>query len=221
MGASGDLFGISCPSVYVCVTSDGAGNIITSADPTGGRAAWRLDHTANDEFAAQDGLGASLPIVGFACPSVSLCAGVVNVDGGAHETPGYIVTSTDPTGGARAWRFTTESFEFLGGIACPSRRLCVALDGSDIDTSTTPARGRWHERGAITPDQLDTIACPTESLCVAGDSGGNVLTATDPTGATHAWSTTAIDTGAIESLACASARLCVAGDDTGHLLIGR
>jgi hypothetical protein len=221
IGASGDLFGISCPTVHACVTSDGAGNIITSDDPTGGAAAWKIDHTADDEFAAQDGLGASLPIVGFACPAASLCAGVVNVGGGAHETPGYIVTSTDPTGGARAWRFTTDSFEFLSAIACPSRRLCVALDGGDIDSSTTPVRARWHETEAVTSDQLEAIACPTGLLCIVGDSGGDVVTSTDPTGGTHAWRMTTVDTDAIDSIACASARLCVAGDDTGHLLIGR
>jgi hypothetical protein len=38
------LTGVSCPSVSLCVAVDRAGNVLTSANPTGGSSAWTVAH---------------------------------------------------------------------------------------------------------------------------------------------------------------------------------
>jgi hypothetical protein len=40
--ATNPLAGVSCPSTSLCVAVDGAGNVVTSTNPTGGGAAWTV-----------------------------------------------------------------------------------------------------------------------------------------------------------------------------------
>jgi hypothetical protein len=74
---------ISCPSVTLCVATDG-GTILTSTDPAGGVGVW--SKASVDQGSA---------ITSISCPSISLCV--------AGDQNGDILTSTDPTGGANAW----------------------------------------------------------------------------------------------------------------------
>jgi hypothetical protein len=77
-GASpGSLGGVSCPSATQCVVVDSSGNVVTSSNPTGGKAAWKITNV--------DRAGAGLSSV--SCPSPSLC---VTVDG-----VGNVVIGTD------------------------------------------------------------------------------------------------------------------------------
>jgi hypothetical protein len=64
---------------------------------------------------------------------------------------------------------------------------------------------------------LVSESCPSATLCVAGDDHGNVVTSTDPTGGSAAWSVTNLDTngGYIEHVSCGSSSLCVAVDGFG------
>ena len=129
------IVGVSCPSVSMCVAADGAGNIFVSSDPTGGESARSRTKTAGSGvlesvscasvtlcvavgdgpmmFTSSDPSGGpsawSSARVGsggdralaVSCPSVSLCVATV-----ATQNPGGVVTSTDPTGGARASKTT-------------------------------------------------------------------------------------------------------------------
>jgi hypothetical protein len=84
------------------------------------------------------GIGALHGWGGASCPSARLC---VATDG----TP-RILTSTNPTGGRRAWSLgEVGSFGYIADIACPSTSLCVATGGDGgVDgfyTSTDPAGG--------------------------------------------------------------------------------
>ena len=76
------LDAVSCPSRSFCVAVDGSGGVLTSTNPTGGRAAWRL--------AKIDGRRV---LNSVSCPSRALC---VAVDGS-----GGVLTSTNPTGVGR------------------------------------------------------------------------------------------------------------------------
>ena len=103
---------------------------------------------------------------GASCPSARLC---VATDG----TP-RIVTSTNPTGGRRAWAAgMVGSFGFIADIACPSTSLCVATGAdSGLDgfyTSTDPAGAGTWSFGTIDPDGSDLtgVSCPSARLCVA------------------------------------------------------
>ena len=83
----------------------------------------------------------------------------------------------------------------------------------------------WSEPQLITPPPYTTVkaarsaSCPTTTFCAVGDEQGNVLTSTNPTGGSSAWTATHIDAdNAIRAIACPSASLCVIGDDAGNLL---
>jgi hypothetical protein len=78
-----------------------------------------------------------------------------------------------------------------------------------VDLLPAPARGI----------ALNRISCATPSLCVAVDSAGNVVTATDPTGRTSAWTLASVDSqNNIRDVSCVAPSLCVAVDEMGNIL---
>ncbi len=118
----------------------------------------------------------------------------------------------------------------LNGIACPSRRLCVAIDRAGGVVWTTDPEGpgsAWHRIDVDRPHELTGIACPSIRLCVAVDSGGDVVSTTDPTAGAGAWSVASVDHNVISKdvdsggpvrlrgIACPSGALCVAVDAVG------
>jgi hypothetical protein len=126
-----NLTSISCPSTSLCVAGDGGQNVVTSTDPSGGASAWTVAHV-DDGTGAQcgkygDGDECVLGLTGVACPSQSLCV--------ADDGEGNAITSTNPAGGATAWRTADidgrliGGADGLGGVTCPSASLCVTADG--------------------------------------------------------------------------------------------
>jgi len=81
------------------------------ATAAGARGPWRL--TAIDP---------GQEITGLACPSANRCVAV--------DQTGHVLTSTDPTGGAGAWRVVDVDPNGLVSLSCPSVALCVAVDGN-------------------------------------------------------------------------------------------
>jgi hypothetical protein len=123
------LLWVSCPSESLCVADDSDGNILTSTHPTGGPTAWKSVHVGGGTGQSNvSGLGR------VACPSVSLC---MVLDGAAHG----VLTATDPTGSASAWRPTSiDPGSDLTALTCPSASLCLAGDASgNVLVGTGPA----------------------------------------------------------------------------------
>jgi hypothetical protein len=170
------------------------------------------------------------------CPSVSLCV--------ATDAVGNIVTSTRPAGGASAWTVAhadgTTNFSggpLLTGVSCPSVSACVAVDGmGNTVTSQAPVLGpqTWHlthvdngityecyhygEAGPQSQPALEGVSCPSASLCVAVDFAGNVLTSTNPTAGSPAWSGADPYGGTVPGLwgvSCPSVSFCLAVDGYG------
>jgi hypothetical protein len=176
-GGATHLIGVSCPSPALCVAVSGGSNnsnggkILTSTDPTSGR--WQAIQ-----------LSSSLNLRGVSCAAPTLCVAV------ARE--GRIFVSTDPTGGAAAWRETGTPGGpgDLEGVSCVSTLLCAAgnLTGNVL-TSTNPAGGpsTWREVNAGGSVQVTGVSCPDVGHCVAVDDNGDVLTSTDPTGGAGSW----------------------------------
>ena len=213
------LTGVSCPSATLCVAVDGSGNALTSTNPTGGSAAWTLAHVDHriDEY----GLPAQL--MAISCSSASLCVAVDDLNN--------VVTSTNPTGGAAAWRVANvEGVNGLQGglqgVSCPSAMLCVAVDDQgNVVTSTNPTGGAAAWRVAHVGDSELDVSCPSTTLCVALASAGNVVTSTNPTGGAAAWTLANVDgLNPLLGVSCPSATLCVAVDSgdqhAGARLIG-
>ena len=172
---------------------------------------------------------------GVSCPSTSLCVAV-----GTNST---IVSSTEPTGSASAWKAVhpegysnTESppgsppgseaiyaGNAIRGVSCPSIHLCVAAGPQgNLLTSTDPTGdvSAWSiaELGREAT-RMNAISCPSPSLCVAVAYNGKVITSTNPAGGATAWTITALETPLdLLGVSCASASLCVAVDNEGRIV---
>jgi len=166
---------VSCPTESLCVAVTGGyrapGRVLTSTDPLSG--SWQVTQLADP-----------LDLRGVSCGTPSLCVAV------ARE--GRIFVSTEPTGGALAWRQvgTPGGPGDLEGVDCVSSALCAAgnLTGNVL-TSTDPAgpAGSWREANAGGSVQITDLSCPTVSRCVAVDNNGSALASADPTGGAGSW----------------------------------
>lgn len=208
------LTGVSCPTTKLCVATDDAGNVLTSGNPTGGARAWSRPARVDTSAAAGGGYAG---LAGIACPSTKLCVAVDAADSG------NVVTSTDPTGGSRAWR-TSSLGGILTSVSCPRVSLCVAA-GTQHYVSTSPVggAGAWHATGSQAGGGvMSAIDCPSLTVCVAtgyGNSSTGLLTATgNPRGPVGAWKTVGIEDtppapgeGALDAVGCAHG-LCVVLD---------
>ena len=208
-GAPGNLTGVSCPSIALCVASAQEGAILTTGDPEDGAAAtWEASE-------ADSAKGADL--VGVSCPSATLCVAV--------EAEGQAVASEDPAAGATA-TWTLSLADPNGGVtavSCPSSHLCVAVsEGGEAWTTTSPGTASaWVQDAALAGEALLGISCPSEGLCVAVGNGGEVWTTTDPAaGASAHWADAHLsDTGRLTAISCPSTSLCVAVGDEGEALL--
>ncbi len=174
------LSALSCPSVSLCVAGDWDGDVVTSTDPTGGSGAWTAAYVDTDQEGAHD--GAVQAIIGnISCVSAALCA--------ASDGTGGVVTSSDPTRGASAWRLSRAApvTDGQGGggfwsLSCPSAWLCASLYRSSWSAPSEVAltrhlrRGGEWERGAADHlGELSAISCPSELLCLAGATNGSIV----------------------------------------------
>jgi hypothetical protein len=218
-GARGaGLTGISCPSASLCVAVDSAGNVITSTKPTGGKSAWSKPVRVDSTNAAGGGYAG---LVAVDCPTTSLC---VAADGG---DPANIVTSTNPTGGASAWK-VTKIGGLLTSVTCSSTSFCVAA-GTEHYVSTNPTGGAsaWKATGAQAGGGVfSDVACPTAKTCVAvgyGDSSTGLATASANPRASTDWLEVALQPtpaypgeGVLDGVSCLSGVFCVAVDSADN-----
>jgi hypothetical protein len=210
------LTAVSCPSPSLCVAVSGGSNnsnggrVLTSTDPTSGQ--WQVAR-----------LGSSFDLRGVSCGTPSFCIAV------ARE--GRLFASTDPTGGASAWREvgTPGGPGDLEGIDCIEISFCAAGNaGGNILTSAEPATGAaWSEANAGGSVQITGVSCPTPSRCVAVDNNGDVLTSIDPTGEAGSWHFENLvpfhhefgqpTRNALFSASCASTSLCALVGSDGRI----
>jgi hypothetical protein len=170
------LTGVSCPSATLCVAVAGAntggtaGKVLTTTAPASGQ--WQVTQ-----------LDPSLLFTGVSCSSPTLCVAV------AHG--GKIVASSDPTGGASAWRAVGApgGAGDLEGVGCVES-LCAAGNATgNILTSTDPLGGAtWSGAKAGIAALVTGVTCPTTSACLGVDNNGSVFTSTAPTGGSATWS---------------------------------
>jgi hypothetical protein len=218
----GPMFGVSCPSPELCVVGGSDNLIATSTNPTGGASAWNVFHPGGTEQIPEipglpPGGKISFPgaqVRGISCPSPTLCVGVT--------LDGRIFSSTDPTGGASAWKIVQLGAGqgpnlHMTGISCPSPGLCLAVAyGSKVVYSTDPTgdASAWAVTELATPLDFRGVSCPTPSFCAAVDNEGSIATSVDPTGGALAWSLVGRPGGlnALNGISCPSPSLCVTGN---------
>lgn len=201
------LLGISCPSTRLCVAWDNI-QVAVSTNPTS-PTSWKVTRVESGIPDKHD-----LPyenrnrLVDLSCASAHLCVGV--------DFAGRAITSTNPTGGARTWRYSlAHRGSKLGGVSCPTVQLCVAVDrqGNVVSSRDPGARASTWRTVHLTSTGggFSHVRCPLAQLCVAALFDGTTMTATNPTGGAKSWvrRRTAIGYG----ISCPSARDCVAVDD--------
>lgn len=215
----GPLFGVSCPSDELCVVTGSDSLVATATNPSGGPAAWRTFHPGGsiDPVVPPGSAGVVVPgaqIRGVSCPTTSLCIGVSLDD--------RVVSSTNPAGGAGAWKVIERSGEkephtHMTGISCPSPTLCIAVAyGSKIVSSTNPTgdASAWTEIELGGRFDFRGVSCPTISFCAAVDNEGGFVTSTSPTGPASAWAPVGRPGGisGLNGISCRSPKLCVTGN---------
>ena len=194
------LSGVSCANAGFCVAVDHNGGVLTSTDPSGGRAAWTRTALPGQDLRA------------VSCPTTGLC--VIVAGSGLWR-------STNPMGGAQTFSPVAIPSSSLNSIACSGSDLCVAVGGNEISSSTNPAGGpsTW-VTGRIGASDLIGVSCPSTTLCVAGDDGGSqIFSSTTPSSGYLSWTGVPVDSGGqIATVACPSTTLCVAPDRTSGVV---
>ena len=222
------MFGISCPTASLCVAVGGNNTVATSTDPAGGTDSWKVIEAGTGAAPSPGGFFNGHQLRSVDCPSRQLCVAV--------SFEGQILTSTDPTGGAGAWKVADLASEgpniHFYGVSCPSVSFCAAsAGGAKVATSTNPAGGAsaWTVTQLQGPMELRGISCYSAVLCAAvGDDGDSirpsetdqavVVASDNPLGG--AW-----DLGQLPGrrnlfgASCPAPDLCVSGDDLGNLLV--
>jgi hypothetical protein len=220
---------VDCLNESACLATDTAGDVLHTAGPAG-IPTWSVVRPAG-----AGGFGS------LACLGVRLC-----IAGAQH---GSLWLSRQPTGAATTW--TRRRLAGLGresgsssvtggagvtvtGLACPSRRLCVAVDDSgDVIATTNPVGDSrsWKvllrlpsqdTRGGQVPEALTYVTCPSTHLCMAGDPSTPYLEGSEPgmllisrnPARRGSWHGRRFG---LSTVTCPSARLCLAGSAGGRL----
>lgn len=165
---------------------------------------------------------------GASCPVASLC-----VVTGTNST---VATSTNPTGGAGAWKLAHLEPVFmppvpgpsaypgnaLRGVSCPTASFCVVTGPqSHLFTSGNPTGGAaaWQRTDlGIEATHMNGVSCVSPALCVVVANNGKVITSTDPAGGAGAWSVAKLPgTFDLRGVSCPAASLCVAVGNEGNV----
>jgi hypothetical protein len=174
-GGPAGIDGLSCPSVKLCVATDGAtpADVIVSTRPAAGARAW----------------------------TTTKLTGTLDAVSCTYNTTDCVVVgsehwwTTTAVGGAPAWHDSGAAADndLMAAIACPSLAMCAAAgygDGSPSETTGTvtprAAASAWttvpvaDDPPAPGDGLLDAIGCASAHFCVAVDSLDNAWTSTTP-----------------------------------------
>jgi hypothetical protein len=211
---------ISCTSAGFCAFTDDTGNIVTSSNPTGPQSAWTItpissfdaidsisclagaDCVAGDEHG--DLLSSAQPAAGtrsawtrsavngptitaISCTSHAFCV--------AGDGVGNTLSSSNPAHGATPWPAVPVGHRnglitALSGLACPSKKLCVATFAEDVTSESggfslstrTPTSSLRHSWKPIAASDIGSVgvACASSSLCAVVNTKKQLFTSSQP-----------------------------------------
>ncbi len=164
---------ISCPSTGLCVSLGHAGySVLTSTEPTGGESAWSETELTNAGAPSFNGFYQVGCAPGVLCVASTLAG---------NGSPGNVMVTSDPTGGAAAWNeenvyglqieAPNPEFELysidLSGISCVPEGMCVVVDTDGkamIGTSQAlPELGRCLKLSGKRTGRYKSAACTKPS----------------------------------------------------------
>jgi hypothetical protein len=220
-GGQVTITGVSCETA-LCVTIGGfAGH--DPGRPLAEQSGYVATYT---ETADYGGAMSSIELPGasalttVSCPSLSFCV--------VTDALGDVLTSTDPSGSASAWKVTravVPANNSFSALSCPSVTFCVAVTRhGDVVTSTDPTGGAhaWKTTRLDGSTTLDSVSCATRDFCIVGGVSESVFVSHNPAGGGSAWTqvrVTAQGTKAMVALSCPSTGFCagVDGGDGVHI----
>jgi len=197
---SATLSGVTCRSRTLCVAWGGSG-IESSIDPAGGAGAWTRASIGHGSVDA------------VACPDASLCLAIT----GANT----LFTSTDPGAGERArWKLTMSHIDasyshelgrsIVSALACPSVKLCVAVDSAGrVIASSHPQRASAWSVADVDP-RVETEPGLEASPGIPAEHGSPGLAGTP------AIPPTMVDA-PLTAISCPSVSFCTAVDAFGTI----
>lgn len=160
---------VSCPSASFCAATGGY-SIWTSTSPAQGASAWH-------RVALH--LPGTHPLGGLACGSPDLCVAyqkyVDTNNTGPGPTGGRVFSTTNPTGGAGAWKMTVLR-DVPDGVYCVPTACVLATLNGDVLSSTHPTLGAGAWRTVHVSGRpgarfdMTMIACATTSYCLTADT---------------------------------------------------
>ena len=165
---------LSCPSTSLCLGLAWNGQLQASSDPDVASGTWSNVNPYPG--------GGSSTLQDASCPTATFCVAV-------SANQASVTRRTRPTRRAA----TTEKLAPAQGRStasrCPSSTLCVAVDaGGNVVTSTDPeVAGDWHSTRRR-QRLADRHHVPFDDLPWPWTTDGHVLTSTNPTGGSSAWS---------------------------------
>jgi hypothetical protein len=139
---------ISCPSVGLCVTvNSGLAPIVTWGDPASEASPWPGAYIGDEGSfpPAVNGLDVISCAAGGSCVATS--------EGGGNGSPGNVIVSSDPAGGAQAWTVGN-----VYGVPIEPPNPILPLGGVE----------------------MPGVSCVPEGMCVVVDTHGRVMVGTPP-----------------------------------------
>jgi hypothetical protein len=206
------ITGISCASASLCAMTDNHGDVISSANPTGGAGTWHLKNVVS-QFSG---------LYGIDCPSTSLCVVAANDQS--------IYVSANPTLGDTATWTHYDLGMTARGVDCTSPTLCIAFgratspsNTAKVAIATDPANGadKWQTATFTSVPSVDDATCVTATLCVGFDVVGvgtqKLISSINPTDGST-WGAADVTGSFVHELSCPSASFCAATDLSGRIL---
>ena len=220
-GLTAAVDGLACPTTSLCLAIS-SNELFWSTRPSS-RSSWH--HQALEALTSPFVEGGTIGLTGLACASASFCVAVDNI--------GNAFTSTNPTGGASAWRLETidnDTVAALQSVGCAADEVCAALSYTG-SAFTSAAAGAWSRASVFnTPNGADFYgaACASAtagSACAAVAAGNRIVYTADPAAPTPTWHSAKLARGyELDGITCASASLCVAVggyDNANQLAVSR
>jgi Tol biopolymer transport system component len=207
--------GISCPSANVCGIIDADGGLVYSTNVAGGAGTWTRIVPRNGSSLtdiscpspascyATDASGNVLKSLTASNSTTSAFAGTwqamavdpggeldhitcVQADCFAVDEAGDIWSSTNPSGGASAWKRVNFGSQLFTGISCSSPSFCVAVDNNGeafVSKNPTGSASDWTSGSVLPSHGLDGISCAsalvhsvgTQTWCVGISYDGNYV----------------------------------------------
>lgn len=159
---------LSCPTIHFCA-AQGTKRIAVTADATGGASAWTERHPAT-----------AVQLFAVSCSPDGQCVALANEGGYSLDS----LTSADPLGSSRPWRFgDIVDYTYIqnntASLSCPASAFCLGVDDfGDASVGRSPFASADWSQTQLSSSPLTGVSCISKRLCLAVDDDGGLFIGT-------------------------------------------